>query len=92
MIRRYFVGYFGQKPVDAVSEADLERYASGGARTGPRALASSSRTLSTRGEATGCAGPYAALRPLLSRQRGRAGGAEAAATLGLAAGLSEDAP
>ncbi|MEE8626828.1 MULTISPECIES: hypothetical protein [Methylobacterium] len=27
VIRRYFVGYFGQKPVDAVSEADLERYA-----------------------------------------------------------------
>ncbi len=27
VIRRYFVGYFGSKPIDAVSEADLERYA-----------------------------------------------------------------
>ncbi|CAO4137234.1 hypothetical protein [Methylorubrum extorquens] len=27
MIRRYFIGYFGDKPVDAVNEADLERYA-----------------------------------------------------------------
>ncbi|CAO4193707.1 hypothetical protein LFADAHJC_LOCUS2052 [Methylorubrum extorquens] len=27
MIRRYFIGYFGDKPIDAVTEADLERYA-----------------------------------------------------------------
>lgn len=27
VIRRYFVGYFGDKPIDAVTEADLERYA-----------------------------------------------------------------
>jgi len=30
VIRRYFVGYFGDKPIDAVSEADLERYAEWG--------------------------------------------------------------
>ncbi|WP_455976468.1 hypothetical protein [Methylorubrum populi] len=27
VIRRHFVGYFGDKPIDAVTEADLERYA-----------------------------------------------------------------
>ncbi|WP_437871697.1 tyrosine-type recombinase/integrase [Methylorubrum extorquens] len=27
VIRRYFIGYFDQKPIDAITEADLERYA-----------------------------------------------------------------
>ncbi|WP_244477480.1 site-specific integrase [Methylobacterium sp. Leaf125] len=26
MIRRFFIGYFGSKPVDAITDADLERY------------------------------------------------------------------
>ncbi|WP_298960292.1 hypothetical protein [uncultured Methylobacterium sp.] len=26
MIRRFFVGYFGQKPVDTITDADRERY------------------------------------------------------------------
>ncbi len=64
VIRRYFVGYFGQKPVDAVSEADLERYAEWRRTYWTEGPASLSRTLNTRGEATGCAGLYAAQRPL----------------------------
>jgi integrase len=27
MIRRFFIGYFGSKPVDAITDTDLERYA-----------------------------------------------------------------
>lgn len=27
VIRRYFIGYFGQKPIDTITDADLERYA-----------------------------------------------------------------
>ncbi len=65
VIRRYFVGYFGQRSPWMQSVRPIwSAMRSGGAPTGPRALASLSPTSSTRGEATGYAGPYAAQRPL----------------------------
>jgi hypothetical protein len=58
MIRRFFIGYFGSKPVDAITDTDLERYA-----TGPRVRASSSSTSSTSVTGIACADPCGAQHP-----------------------------
>jgi hypothetical protein len=90
VIRRYFVSCFGDKPVDAVTEADLERYAEW-RRTywteGPGKLITH---IEYERDGHRLRRPVRRSAPSLSRQRGETVVPAWAASLGLTAGLPEE--